>query len=237
MNKKIATFRIDKIISKGETIISNIFLEIFDKELIGIFGSSGVGKTLLLKQLSEYKDKINFLPQNPSEMINPYRTIKDLLFETGAKKSFIEQLVVECELTGVLNLAFSKCSGGQKHRIAILRTLLTDNKLIYIFDEPLAALDFKNKEIILKLFYKVLKESKHTKSIIISTHDLFTIIPFIDKTLELTSNGLIKREISLFKDVVKTYEFLIKEPIDLSPEKIEARIILLNQLKTFLTED
>jgi putative ABC transport system ATP-binding protein len=62
----------------------------------------------------------------------------------------------------------SKLSGGQQQRIAIARALVHEPPLV-ICDEPTAALDAQNGEIVLNLFRQVARSPE--RAVIIVTHD------------------------------------------------------------------
>lgn len=62
----------------------------------------------------------------------------------------------------------NKLSGGQQQRVAIARALVHEPPLV-ICDEPTAALDAKNGEIVLDLFRQVARAAE--RAVIIVTHD------------------------------------------------------------------
>ncbi|MFT3991796.1 MAG: ABC transporter ATP-binding protein [Luteolibacter sp.] len=62
----------------------------------------------------------------------------------------------------------NKLSGGQQQRVAIARALVHDPPLV-ICDEPTAALDARNGEIVLDLFRNVARSPE--RAVIIVTHD------------------------------------------------------------------
>ena len=62
----------------------------------------------------------------------------------------------------------NKLSGGQQQRVAIARALVHEPPLV-ICDEPTAALDYQNGEIVLELFRNVARSPE--RAVIIVTHD------------------------------------------------------------------
>ena len=62
----------------------------------------------------------------------------------------------------------NKLSGGQQQRVAIARALVHEPPLV-ICDEPTAALDAQNGEIVLELFRNVARTPN--RAVIIVTHD------------------------------------------------------------------
>jgi putative ABC transport system ATP-binding protein len=91
------------------------------------------------------------------------------------KKRVIELL----EYFGLTTLAERfpySLSGGEKQRIAIVRALVNNPKII-LADEPTSSLDDENSELLMELFSKINKERKVT--IILTTTDLYEKLPTI----------------------------------------------------------
>ncbi len=97
---------------------------------------------------------------------------KKLLNDISFKKELYEQKV--CHL-----------SGGEKQRVAILRALINDPKVIFA-DEPTGALDSRNSLLIMKN----LKKISENKLVIIVSHNLSLIKDFADKIISLKDGKL-----------------------------------------------
>ena len=74
----------------------------------------------------------------------------------------------------------SNLSLGMQKVIIIMRGILKDKGIIYIFDEPLAGLDMNTRKKIIKL---IIDKTKN-KTLIVITHDS-EIIPYLDRTINL----------------------------------------------------
>ncbi len=79
-------------------------------------------------------------------------------------------------------------SGGEKQRVAIARSLLTNPRLL-LMDEPLAALDAKRKQEILPYFQRL--QSELDIPVIYVTHSLNEVLQLVD-TMVLMDGGTIK---------------------------------------------
>jgi len=166
-------------------IINNFHLNSGDK--IGLFGESGAGKTTLLKIISGLYHPIsgNIIIDNQyinSEHLcdisvicsqNPYLfsiTLKDNINFSNIitdDKGFINLVYEQLGIYDLENMNLKELSGGQYHRIALARALISEAKL-YIFDEPTANIDIEKR----KAFYNLLEQlSKKGKIIIVSTHN------------------------------------------------------------------
>ena len=90
-------------------------------------------------------------------------------------------------MTDRLHFKPKELSGGQQQRVAIARALVTDPPLI-LCDEPTAALDHKNIEIVMGELRELAKQ--RDKALICVTHDI-RLKDYADKIIEL-ENGMIQ---------------------------------------------
>lgn len=92
-------------------------------------------------------------------------------------------------------------SGGEKQRIAILRSLINDPPYI-LADEPTGALDTKNSEYIMDIFVKLNLEYK--KTIIIVTHDRI-VSNRCDRTIYISDGVINWNQVYLFytRNIIK----------------------------------
>ena len=128
---------------------------------------------LLESETALYNILLPYLISGGSEREGKEKAMK-LLESINYKKDLYTQVV-------------SNLSGGEKQRIAILRALMNDSKVI-LADEPTGALDSKNSEVIMKM----LKDISKTKLVIVVTHNIELINRYADKTLELKDGALVK---------------------------------------------
>ena len=84
----------------------------------------------------------------------------------------------------------NKLSGGQQQRVAIARALVHEPPLV-ICDEPTAALDAQNGEIVLELFRNVARSPE--RAVIIVTHDN-RIFSYADRIARMDDGEIIGEE-------------------------------------------
>ena len=120
-----------------------------------------------------YNIALPFLISGGSEKQGKARAVK-LLESINYKKELYTQVV-------------SNLSGGEKQRVAILRALINDPKVI-LADEPTGALDSRNSVLIMQM----LKDISKTKLVIVVTHNIELIKKYADKTIELKDGEIIK---------------------------------------------
>lgn len=143
--------------SFGDTAVFKEFsAEFEDGSVTCIMGSSGIGKTTLLRilmGLEDYDDGHITGLENKTmaavfqeDRLCENLTVSANIRMTGGKdeKGISEQEVVKyLEIIGMKDMAgkqVSELSGGMKRRVAILRAVLADRDIVF-FDEPLKGLD------------------------------------------------------------------------------------------------
>lgn len=139
-----------------KVLFTNTDFSINEGEKIGVIGVNGTGKSTLLKMISGIvetdegdvikanKAKIKYLPQNPEfpEGITIYDYVISL------NKNEHNSWNVEGEAKNILNIlgfndygqVVDKLSGGQRKRVALAATLLSDCDIL-VLDEPTNHLD------------------------------------------------------------------------------------------------
>jgi ABC-type multidrug transport system, ATPase and permease components len=184
--------------NNGSQALKNINLKLPSKGIFAIVGDSGAGKSSLVKLLSAFYDsyegeikindkelkeygtreirKIVSLVSQDIELFNESiknnikmgENVDDLKIQEILKLLNLKDVIENLELgyDTVINERVN-LSGGEKQRLSIARALVKDS-LIYIFDEPTAALDTLNE----KRIKTILEELAEQRLVIIITHNL-----------------------------------------------------------------
>lgn len=193
-------------------------LNMADGHLVTIYGTSGAGKTTILKLLSglmtpesgevivngetwfSSKEGINLKPQERSIgyvfqdfALFPNMTIRQNLvyaLDRKQEKDIVDQLITVMELEDLQHRKPDTLSGGQKQRVALARALVRKPKLL-LLDEPLSALDVKMRLKLQEYIRQVHRDFELTT--ILVSHDIGEIHRLSDWVYEI-NNGKIIRE-------------------------------------------
>jgi len=207
--------------SYGEIkVIHNLSLTLESNQLICLLGSSGSGKTTILRLIAGLEtplsgsvvidnkivsenDKIVIAPQERSTgMIfqdlalwphfTVYKNIALGLTERKDKnaRKKVNDMLAFFGLTEHANKYPHQLSGGQKQLVAIARSLVLKPKIL-LMDEPLANLDVKLKRKILDHISNLIQEFNLT--IIYVTHDHKEAFAIADKVVVL-NKGTVEEE-------------------------------------------
>lgn len=157
------------IASGREVLFRQLSFSVDSGQIISVMGPSGSGKTTLLNYISGSLEsgfsasgklylngkKLNELAphkrqiglQFQDHLLFPHMTVgENLAFGLSGKYSRTErdkkvlQALVDCGLEGYQKTAPAQLSGGQRARISLMRTLLSEPALI-LLDEPFSKLD------------------------------------------------------------------------------------------------
>ena len=199
-----------------KTIINNISLEIKDKEFLVLVGSSGCGKSTILRMIAGLEDITsgeiyigdkcvnNIHPKDrdiafvfQSYALYPHMTVyENIAFPLkmrGLKKDEIDKKVKEAaeilNLTEYLQRRPKQLSGGQRQRVALGRAIVRSPK-VFLMDEPLSNLDAKLR-VQMRSEIKKLHEKLQTTFIYV-THDQTEALTMGDRIVVL-DQGVIQQ--------------------------------------------
>ncbi|MBE5735681.1 MAG: ABC transporter ATP-binding protein [Clostridiales bacterium] len=213
--------------NKGETkALDNITFSIKKNEFVSIVGPSGCGKTTILSIIAGLiKPTSGEILIEDKEIVNSniaigYMFQKDELFEwrtiqsniylgleikknlTAETKAYADNLLKKYGLWDFRHKHPSELSGGMRQRVALIRTLALQPKIL-LLDEAFSALDYQTRLNVCDDVYRILKDEGITS--ILVTHDLSEAISMSDKIIVLSKRPAIVESVhNVDNDMTKT---------------------------------
>lgn len=203
-------------------VIKNVYLDIYEGEMVGLLGGSGCGKSTLGKAIlglipdvegvvEHYSEMPQMIFQDPKGSLNPSMTVQRILeeplrikggFTKEEMRKKAEEMISDVGLLKEHLLRHpNELSGGQRQRVCIALSLMSNPKLL-IADEAVSALDVTVQAQIMRLFKEVNK--KYGVAILFISHDLKVVYQLCDRILVM-KNGIITLEAS-DEEVKSIYE-------------------------------
>ncbi len=214
LNKTYHTEEGDEVVA-----LSDINLDVADKEFVCFIGPSGCGKTTLLRITAglEKPDSGTLTVNNEpitgpgpdrgmvfqEYSLFPWRTVlKNITFSLELKKipkSEREKIARDfLELVGLSKFADSyphELSGGMKQRVAIARALVNDPDVL-LMDEPFGAVDAQTRNRLQHELLNIWEKKK--KTVLFITHSVDEAVFLADKVVVFTARpGRIKEVFSI----------------------------------------
>ena len=199
---------------KDKKILKNVSFNVDFGSICGLLGPNGAGKTssfYIIAGLSNSDNGsiqladddvtnmpmhkrselgIKYLPQEPSifQNLTVHENLLGLAELTYNSKeeinNFVEQSIEEFNLKDICNLKGRQLSGGQRRKVEIARTLVSNPKMI-LLDEPFAGID----PIAIEDIKDVLKKLKSKDiGILITDHNVRETLELCD-TAAIINNG------------------------------------------------
>ena len=214
LNKTYHTEEGDEVVA-----LSDINLDVADKEFVCFIGPSGCGKTTLLRITAGLeKPDTGTLTVNNEPITGPgpdrgmvfqeyslfpWRTVlKNITFSLELKKipkREREKIARDfLELVGLSKFADSyphELSGGMKQRVAIARALVNDPDVL-LMDEPFGAVDAQTRNRLQHELLNIWEKKK--KTVLFITHSVDEAVFLADKVVVFTARpGRVKEVISI----------------------------------------
>ncbi|MEO5644136.1 MAG: ABC transporter ATP-binding protein [Bacteroidia bacterium] len=213
-------------------VFKNLDLTINSGEFVSILGPNGCGKTTLfnliigldkeysgyvkLDHISDRKTIIAYMMQK--DLLLPWKTVYQniligLDIQSKVNSDTKAHVTQYLERFGILNLIDSypsKLSGGERQKVALIRTLMLDSEIM-LLDEPFSAIDYNTRLELQAQIHLLAKENN--KTILLITHDIDEAITVSDRAIIFKNkpNGI-------FKDLEITFDVQKRSPISVKQD-------------------
>ena len=213
----------------GKRVLKNFNLDLFEGETVVILGSSGCGKTSLLKSIAGLipiesgaisldGTSIDSLPPQERRAtmvfqnyaLFPHMSVREnlaygLKIKHRDKDRVIgktEEIVSLLKLDGLEDRPVANLSGGQQQRVAIGRALIVEPSVL-LFDEPLSNLDENLRKNMRHEIKRILREA-HCTSLYV-THDQNEAISMADRVVVMRDGEI---------EQIETPDVLYSKPVN-----------------------
>ncbi|MES1227343.1 MAG: ATP-binding cassette domain-containing protein [Armatimonadota bacterium] len=201
----------------GRTVLHDIDIDVAKGEILVIMGSSGGGKTTLLKCLSgllvptrgsvkvaeidmrsqpeQARAHIGFVFQYAA-LFDSLNVTDNILFGIRRRKrlsgkagnALVKELLEEVGLPGIENLLPSELSGGMRKRVGLARALALKPEVL-LFDEPTSGLDPVTAYSIDQLIVET--RQKTGAACVVVSHDLHSVVRVADRIVFLHEGHIV----------------------------------------------
>jgi zinc/manganese transport system ATP-binding protein len=196
----------------GRTVWSDGTFTVRAGAVVGVIGPNGAGKTTMFQVAlgllpvtsgrvevlgappRRGNRRIGYVPQNYTAALGNAIRARDLVTlgltggrfglrrTTPAERARVDQALAWVGADGYGERRMSELSGGQQQRVAIAQAIVDDAELL-LLDEPLANLDLRNQQEIVRLLGDLRRDRNVT--IMVVAHDLNPLLPVLTDAVYL----------------------------------------------------
>jgi zinc/manganese transport system ATP-binding protein len=196
----------------GRTVWSQGTFTVPAGAVVGVIGPNGAGKTTLFQVAlgllpvttgrvevlggppRRGNRRIGYVPQNYTAALGEAVRCRDLVTlgltgsrfglrpTSAADRARVQRALERVGAAGYADRRMSELSGGQQQRVAIAQAIVDDADLL-LLDEPLANLDLRNQQEIVRLLGDLHRERGVT--IMVVAHDLNPLLPVLTDAVYL----------------------------------------------------
>ena len=143
------------------------------------------------------KFKVGYVPQyggffNDMTLLDNLKAISEIVIEhKNARQNKIDYLITKFELENIKDVKAKFLSGGQKKKLVIALSLLSDPKVL-LLDECFAALDVLTIKMLQEIIVNLQQENKIT--ICICDHQARDLLACVDKAMILSNCKIVAQD-------------------------------------------
>lgn len=204
-------------------VFSNMQMNIYRGEKVGIIGPNGIGKSTLLKvianKISAYSGSLNtghyvnigYYDQEQTNLDNE-STVIDEIWDYNPDLNYydIRTMLAQFLFNGDdMYKIIGDLSGGEKGRLSLLR-LMTSNANFLLMDEPTNHLDIDSKEVLEDALLN------YEGTVLVVSHDRYFLNKVVNKIYDMSGDGVFQ--------YLGNYDYYVQKKAELEEEDDEAAV-------------
>ncbi len=200
-----------KRMQKYKEVIHDVDFVVKHREILGLVGESGTGKTTLTRmifgvlqpekgEIIHYTRRPQIIFQDPYSSLNPAYNVEWSIeeplrvfgkYDEAERKERVRKVVRQVGLPEeILTAKPAELSGGQRQRVSIAAALIRRPRFI-IADEPVSALDVTIQAQILELIANLRNELD--LSFLFISHDLNVVYQLCDRVMVMKRGRIVEQ--------------------------------------------
>jgi zinc/manganese transport system ATP-binding protein len=194
----------------GRTVLDDVSFAMAPGEFSGLIGANGAGKTTLFRVIlglqpltrgsvavaGGARRDLGYVPQK--FLLDPDMPLRgrDLValgldghrfgvpLPSRSRRGRVDEMLDAVDARGIADARVGQLSGGEQQRILIAHALISRPKLL-LLDEPLANLDLRSAQEVVRLLARIAREQGI--AILISAHEMNPLLPVMDRIVYLAA--------------------------------------------------
>ena len=189
-------------------LVEGVSLKVEKGKIVTLIGPNGSGKSTTAKialgiykniegSVEKYTNKVGYVPQhggyfNDLSLYQNLKAIAEIVINNKSKEDYkINSLISKFELENLKNVKAKFLSGGQKKKLVIALSLLSDPKVL-LLDECFAALDVLTIKMLQEIIVNLQQENNIT--ICICDHQARDLLACVDVAMILSNGRIIAND-------------------------------------------
>jgi zinc/manganese transport system ATP-binding protein len=194
----------------GQTVLDGVSFAIAPGEFTGLIGANGAGKTTLFRVILGLQPTssgtvrieggasrdVGYVPQK--FLLDPDLPVRgrDLIglgldghrlglpLPSRGRRRLVQEMIDAVEAGSFADARVGQLSGGEQQRILIAHALISRPRLL-LLDEPLASLDLRSAQEVVRLLARIAREQNI--AVLISAHEINPLLPVMDRLVYLAA--------------------------------------------------
>ncbi|MGD1011406.1 MAG: metal ABC transporter ATP-binding protein [Acidimicrobiales bacterium] len=198
----------------GREILHDVGFSLGAGELTGLIGSNGAGKTTIFRVILGLETpsegrvlfggrprprrnrSVGYVPQSISMDPDIPLRARDLValgidgerlgipLPSRSRRKVVDEMLDAVDARSFADTRVGKLSGGELQRAMIAHALISKPRLL-LLDEPLANLDIRSEQEVVRLLAKIAREQQI--AVLISAHEMNPLLPVMDRVVYVAS--------------------------------------------------